>query len=993
MNNSIINITLLRNKGFKRITTSSRGNDTEFRKKTGKLEKLLSSLPIDSRTSHTTGRYINESANTQTNHTTNKININKYIQKDMAEQDKTIEDLEVDLKTLQLKIDTLELKETELALLDLAEKDPVKLAVLKTKVDKTAKELKTAILYRGSILSVLVRKKKEEDTISSPQDKRHKAGENFPRAGGQSATAEDKDPNYIDLINSPARKRNTTTENTHMKDVDSRKGIGNPGGRGVGSSGRGGRGAGRGSGGGKGGTHDITDKSSQHSQFKPSSLNRVIEEQVGTAKQGEDIAKQTKDIENTNTPPTILRKVKAVPKKPVPIDEEPGQESTTKEGKYEDGDIKETNSIDLTNNTETEQTASEVSAPRISFMEALLKVTLESEDTGDVRVRVTFKARNEGKSPRTTVQELKRIVGMVFKWMPDTKLMYWVDEPKNVAFSAKDLLNPVVADQDWIKCLDRPSKGMRGSAWRTGESNRIGLRFKTKLSLDVFINRWNMKKRVVQEAKAEFTPMYMAELQKSPNAYLVGVAAGSTEDQDLTGVSDYLAKITGIAGIGISYQNIQQPDITSEFWNKAKVKMEQTRSELEQAGVTLQERGRKALRMKYKCAPSGACIYVPDRASVRVARSILLKTLGQSNSEGGWPEFGNGSIMRFFPVKGTNIRKQANRELARQRLGVHVYMKSMSDSIMTTFQDIHDKHLAFKGASFAEIVLRQKNEKGQRVFLHFEKCWSIHEDNKTWRIGVVPGQRENAIKICKSTKDRMLKEYGNDIGRFFTDFYDIGQSKRKEPAYDDDEDWDWNDSDDNKEIQDLLKQGVELVGLAEFLSIKNDDEEDEDTGTKFSWGTGKTGKTDMSTITKSEQNTRVKDVLSALTGAGLKKDEREAVVSGETPWAYLMQWVNTEEEQLWSVELFIEKYQKIKMKNMNEDKGIHEDNTQAPTEQSQPPNEVTQTSPKTQGSKDMDTEHPDAQPSNEITQQNHQANEHEEMDTDHQKAPEGVPFN
>jgi hypothetical protein len=91
--------------------------------------------------------------------------------------------------------------------------------------------------------------------------------------------------------------------------------------------------------------------------------------------------------------------------------------------------------------------------------------------------------------------------------------------------------------------------------------------------------------------------------------------------------------------------------------------------------------------------------------------------------------------------------------------------------------------------------------------------------------------------------------------------------------------------------------------------------------------------------------------------------------------------------------LFIEKYQKIKMKNMNEDKGIHEDNTQAPTEQSQPPNEVTQTSPKTQGSKDMDTEHPDAQPSNEITQQNHQANEHEEMDTDHQKAPEGVPFN
>ena len=53
--------------------------------------------------------------------------------------------------------------------------------------------------------------------------------------------------------------------------------------------------------------------------------------------------------------------------------------------------------------------------------------------------------------------------------------------------------------------------------------------------------------------------------------------------------------------------------------------MEQTRFDLEKAGVTLQERGRKSLQMKYKCAPSGACIYVPDKASVRLARTILLK--------------------------------------------------------------------------------------------------------------------------------------------------------------------------------------------------------------------------------------------------------------------------------------------------------------------------------------------------------------------------------
>ena len=156
-----------------------------------------------------------------------------------------------------------------------------------------------------------------------------------------------------------------------------------------------------------------------------------------------------------------------------------------------------------------------------------------------------------------------------------------------------------------------------------------------------------------------------------------------------------------------------------------------------------------------------------------------------------------------------------------------------------------------------------------------------------------------------------------------------------------------------------------MVGLADFLSIKIDDEEDEDAGTKFSWGTGKTGRTDISTITKSEQNTRVKDVLSALTGAGLKKDEREAVISGETPWAYLMQWVSTEEEPHWSVDLFIEKFQKIKMKNSNKDNGIpepdqdiEEPTTSTQHENIQPSNEITQTSPKAQEQKDMDTDQP-----------------------------------
>ena len=105
LNNSIINITLLRIKGIKRNNTSSKGNDTQTRKKIGKLEFLLSSLPIDSRTIRTTERYINDKNN---RHTDRRKHINKHIKNMMTEQDKTIADLEVDLTNLQLKIDQLE---------------------------------------------------------------------------------------------------------------------------------------------------------------------------------------------------------------------------------------------------------------------------------------------------------------------------------------------------------------------------------------------------------------------------------------------------------------------------------------------------------------------------------------------------------------------------------------------------------------------------------------------------------------------------------------------------------------------------------------------------------------------------------------------------------------------------------------------------------------------------------------------------------------------
>ena len=66
--------------------------------------------------------------------------------------------------------------------------------------------------------------------------------------------------------------------------------------------------------------------------------------------------------------------------------------------------------------------------------------------------------------------------------------------------------------------------------------------------------------------KDTFCAGSLAEMQNSPTSYLVGMAAGSTEDMDYDAINEGLESIVGIKGIEVSYQNLYQPGITPEFW-------------------------------------------------------------------------------------------------------------------------------------------------------------------------------------------------------------------------------------------------------------------------------------------------------------------------------------------------------------------------------------------------------------------------------------------
>ena len=558
---------------------------------------------------------------------------------------------------------------------------------------------------------------------------------------------------------------------------------------------------------------------------------------------------------------------------------------------------------------------------KLSWAEQV-KQEMESQVSGSVRVRLTFKARNNGTMAKGRANEIVRLVTNILNRMPDTELMPWKDFEGSKNVSKANMDNKLMTPNEWIRLVHCPVTSGRGNSWKTNETNKINLRFKTKLRKEIFINKWNSNKRSVLSDKDEWTPMYLAELQASPTAFLVGAAAGSTEDQDLTGISDFLSKLTNIRGIGISYQIINQPDVTQEFWQRSSEQQSKREAEmeLEARHWSFQDIKRQGLQTKFKFAPSAACIYVPDAASVGPVTKILMKALGRTKN-GAWPDWGNGSSMRFFPLKGRAIRKADNFKVIKKRCAIHVYMKGHAQSLDTSFRNVNETIPSFKGETFAQKFLQSRSESGNRAFLHLEKPWTLYEDNQKWRAVITPGRLDDAKKILGNFQAKIVSEYGTAASMFFSDFkYNKSDTYQNQV---DDEDWDWSDnSDDETETKELEKQGILFEDLQKFLNPNARKEGEDDNWSSMSWNTGKTNATQastnttqVSTITQSEHSdrtdSRTHNVQMALLGAGLSEEERDIILSGVKPWEQLIKWMNESEDDQWSLQLFITKFRGI----------------------------------------------------------------------------------
>lgn len=395
--------------------------------------------------------------------------------------------------------------------------------------------------------------------------------------------------------------------------------------------------------------------------------------------------------------------------------------------------------------------------------------------------------------------------------------------------------------------------------------------------------------------------MTFAPMQKSQEAYIIGIAAGSSEDQDIELINNKLEEVTGIQGIEVSFQNINQPGITNDFWAIANQKAEASMSP---------KFSREYLRCKYRWAPNAVAIYVPNASMVAGARKKMIQMFGKDTG-GDDPTWPDGTKMRFLPLKNGVIKSERTKAIIKKRMAYHIWMKAHDKVMLTNVTSIHEGADIFEGKSFSEYVMNMKDQHEQQIFRHFKRGWSRDPTKEKWLLAVQPHMVATANKILRNLQATLTEKYGNEVNKFFESKQSINSSSQSEQAEEDDDDSWFRDDDLDKKI----KSGILQNDFIQFLQGNVDDD---DKSSALSWGTGETNYTELETITKDsvsnvvssitpgsnsitneEIQERKELVRTTLCNMGIQEEELVKIINRHTPYELVMSGIGL---TTWSIQ-------------------------------------------------------------------------------------------
>lgn len=298
------------------------------------------------------------------------------------------------------------------------------------------------------------------------------------------------------------------------------------------------------------------------------------------------------------------------------------------------------------NNKGQKPTAIQTEQMTKSSLTSYLEITKDSirkQNQNSVRVNMSFTPRTSG------FGELLRVAKeiLTFGKEVDEKilLLSWDERAGVGPIHLDDLANPNKIGDNIKKYFDKPQY----VNFQPGSPvYGIGIHISTNLTKHKFMTRWNLNKQEYKKNNRAAYSISLAPMQHSPTAFIIGIAVGSTEKQDYEILNMKLSEDTGIEGIEVSFQNINQARVTQEFWKLANDKA---------LTINKDKYSREHLREKYRWAPNSLAIYVPRRELVAKARKTMIGKYGKS-VDGRDPIWPDGSSMRFLPIKGPAIKNE-----------------------------------------------------------------------------------------------------------------------------------------------------------------------------------------------------------------------------------------------------------------------------------------------------------------------------------------------
>ena len=417
---------------------------------------------------------------------------------------------------------------------------------------------------------------------------------------------------------------------------------------------------------------------------------------------------------------------------------------------------KKTNDINKTSNPvyQVNVKEREKNQATLSFASAVNSGSSAMQDF-TIRVRISWNGQQKGVGPLEMGMEIKRILKTIALDLKevdkDASILPWngTDDGSPIFQSGNiEELNPLSA----AKYVDVP--------WYTKIflTNKIhhqnGIRITTRYNLRQFVDSWNKRSKEVKKTRM-FISVKPAQMQGSAGYELVGLLQGSVGNKDIKMINDELREITGIEEIEASWQTISQAGgaDTKKLWDRANQialkKCTKNTSQYE--------------RLKQQAAPTGLQVYVGEKSMVSEVRVKLYEAFGKE-IDGKWPEFKDGSRMKFLPLSNKKIKNIAQIE---KRIDWHIYQKATDETLFLEPMDIWTPIPGAEDTTIGQYLHNMKNEAGKPIFRHIIHKWTANALDTAWEITARPEMVDEAVLILKGLKSQLATTYGNDILNLF----------------------------------------------------------------------------------------------------------------------------------------------------------------------------------------------------------------------------------